>query len=122
MAVVYDITLSIKADGHEVFGLPLKKRITVDESTGLQKYDHAGGGAYVALNTSVLDEIQLLFLKTSLAATVRLDGQTDAGIVLNAGGLILIVDADIDAGAATNATLSNGNVAATALTVLGGGT
>lgn len=107
MATMYDISVSIRRNGQEVFDVPLTARLTCDEYVGPAVYERATGGGYVALPTSVLDELQLLVVKADTAVTVRLDGQSDAGIVLHANGFLVVVNGDIDAGASTNATLDN---------------
>lgn len=103
-----EITISAKLNGVELqsLGFPVRRRLEVDEA---QAFDvtRASGGGYVALPTAEMGEIQALLVRTDRAATLRLDAQSDAGIVINAGGLVVLVDVDIDAGASTNATLDN---------------
>lgn len=122
MSVVYELTMSLKADGAEVFGQPLTKRLTVDETTGLQTYERATGGGYSTLNITVLETLQLLFVQASQSVTLRLDGQSDAGIVLQANGLLLLMGGTVDAGSSTNATLDNSSGQTAVVKVLGGGT
>jgi hypothetical protein len=100
------VTLNIEEDGVKVKGFPITEVVSVDES---QMFDatRATGGGFVALPTGELDSISVLFVRSDVAATLRLDGQSDAGIVLAAGGYALVVGGTIDAGAATNATFSN---------------
>ncbi len=63
---------------------------------------------FSALPTAQIASIQALILRAlEQPITLRLDGQSDAGIVINAGGIIVIIDATIDAGATTNATVNN---------------
>ena len=55
--------------------------------------------------------------------TFRLDGQSDAGIVLNAGGLIALFNVDIDAGAgSSNASVNNNSGSTATITGIAGGT
>ena len=54
--------------------------------------------------------------------SVRLDGQSDAGIVLSAGGLLLLLDITADASSTTNATLDNSSGSTAVVTGLGAGT
>lgn len=109
MAKTFLILVSIKdaATGQEVFGTPLTHRITCDETTGPMTYERPTGGGYVAVPTSVLDEVQLLVLRPDTPMTFRLDGQTDAGLVIQANGFLVAVNVDIDAAAATNVTGDN---------------
>ena len=70
-------------------------------------YEKATGGGYETLPTTQIATLQALALVADQAVTLRLDGQSDAGIVLSAGGLLLVLDATIDASATTNVTLDN---------------
>lgn len=119
---VFELTLSLKQNGVEVFGTPIRRRLEVDESTGVVEYEKATGGGYAALPTSIMDELNLLVVRTDKAVTLRLDGQSDAGLALQAGGLVIIVDADIDAGATTNVTVDNSSGDTALIKVLAGGT
>ena len=100
-------TLTLELNGVVLPNFPKVKRLTVAENQSFS-HEEATGGGYVALPASELDEIQAMFLETDQQVTIRLDGQTDAGIVLNAGGMLLLFDVDIDAGAgASNASVDN---------------
>src|SRR5262245_1735824 len=96
-------------------------RKTCDEDTGKMHYDKAVGG-YTAAPTSLLDEVQLLCLLTTKALTLRLDGQSDAGVVVNANGLVLLVDVDIDAGSTTNVTHENAGAETATVDLFAAGT
>lgn len=124
MAYTYEISVSIKdvSTGQEVFGAPLTHRITCDEMIGPARYERTTGGGYVALPTSVLDEVQLLVVRPDKQMTFRLDGQTDAGVVINANGMLVAVDVDIDAAAATNVTADNSSGATALLQAFAAGT
>ena len=52
---------------------------------------------YETLPTTQIATLQALALVADQALTVRLDGQSDAGIVLSAGGLLLLLDITADA-------------------------
>ncbi len=118
---VYEVTVQIKKDGEPVSGFPVTRRLETAEG---QSFDHekVSGGGYVALPTGEMDELNLFLVRADQQVTIRLDGQTDAGIVLNAGGLLLIVDADIDAGDSTNATVDNSSGSTANIKGLAGGT
>lgn len=96
----------------------ITRRIEVDEIQSFN-YEKAADNdvtTFSALPADQIATIQFLLARSNKAVTIRLDGQTDAGIVLNAGGLLLIVDATIDAGAgASNAKVNNPDDADTAL-------
>lgn len=100
------ITIDVEIDGHRVPGFPLARRTEVTE---VQQFNvtRADSGGYVATPTTEIPSLKALILHTDEAVTVRLDGQSDAGIELNAGGILAILDTTIDAGASTNATISN---------------
>jgi hypothetical protein len=121
MASTIEATLILKHNGAYILGSPLKLRLTVDEAQEF-RHEEADGGGYVALPTSEMAEIQVLAVKPDQQVTIRLDGQSDKGIVLNAGGLLLIFDADIDAGASTNATVDNSSGSTVNLEGIAGGT
>ncbi len=117
-----EVEVIIKRDGRPLEYLRTVRRIELDEIQEF-KYEKATGGGFVTLPTGELDEIQaLVFQAVDQVATLRLDGQSDAGIVLNAGGMVVIIDCDIDAGAATNATVDNSSGSVALLRGLAGGT
>ena len=119
------LTLTITA---ALDGVPYKswvRRITCDEAQPFDTEQAAHGDTttFTALPGDKLDTVQVLILQPDQAVTVRLDGQTDAGIVLSAGGLLAIVDATIDAGAgAANAKVNNNSGATAVLSGLLAGT
>ena len=100
------ILIDCEIDGVRANGFPLARRIEVTE---IQQFDvtRSTGGGYVATPTSDLASISAFILHPDQAVTLRLNAQSDAGIDINAGGIIAIIDAAIDSGAATNATVSN---------------
>lgn len=118
-----EVTLSLKMNGTELtsLGFPIIRRVEVDEA---QPFDvtRATGGGYVALPTGELDEIQVLVVKSDQSVTLRLDGQSDAGIVVNAGGIVVLFDTDLDDGASTNATLDNSSGSDAQIKGIAGGT
>jgi len=118
---VLDVTVTVKLNGKDVAGFPYQKRMIVDEVQQFS-YEKATGGGYAAVPTNQLDTVQALLLTADKAVTIRLDGQGDAGIVLSAGGLIVILDATLDASSTTNATLDNSSGETAVITGLGAGT
>lgn len=100
------ISIDCEIDGKRLPGYPLTRRVEVTET---QQFDttRATGGGYVSTPTSDLASLKALILRSDQAVTVRLDAQSDAGIELNAGGILALIDCTIDAGASTNATVSN---------------
>lgn len=104
---VLELTITATLDSTPLTGFPLLRRLTIDESQPFD-YEQATGGGYLAVPGDKIDTVQALVVRTDKALTLRLDGQTDAGIEINAGGCVVLVDVTIDAGAgASNAKLSN---------------
>lgn len=100
------VIVDVELDGKRLPGFPWIRRKEVNEA---QQFDatRATGGGYVALPTAEMATLQVLLVRADQAVTVRLDNQSDAGIELAAGGILIVADATIDAGAALNALLSN---------------
>lgn len=121
MADILDVTVIIKMNGRDVAGFPYQKRMVVDELQSFA-YEKATGGGYETLPTTQIATLQALALVADQALTVRLDGQSDAGIVLSAGGLLLLLDITADASSTTNATLDNSSGSTAVVTGLGAGT
>ena len=104
------LTVDLEVDGVKVQGFPLVRRITVDEVQHFE-YDEAADNdstTFSALPTAQIASVQALLLRPlEQPITLRLDGQSDAGIIISTGGIVIIMGATIDAGAATNATVNN---------------
>ena len=108
-------TVNLEMDGISISGYPKVRRLELDESQQFryEKVDDTDGVTFLAVPTGEIAIIQVLAIEADQQLTFRFDGQTDAGILLNAGGFILIVDATIDASATTNVRVNN-NVQPTA--------
>lgn len=121
---IYKAKLEIERDGTLLPGFPMVRRLEVDERQegDVEEADDADSGVFNALPTSSLSTVQFLFLTSDQQVTIRLDGQSDAGIVLNAGGFLLISNATIDAGASTNATINNTTGSTANIKLISGGT
>lgn len=114
------VTVLIEQDGQE--RLRLMRRLSVTDAVAFQ-YTKANGGGYVTLPIGELAAVSVLAVEApEQAVTLRLDGQSDAGISLNAGGFLLVVDGNLDAGASTNATLDNSSGSDAPVRGLAGGT
>lgn len=99
-----EFTVLATLDGQPWFE-PLVFRLAVND---VQAYDQAKqtGGGFVALGT--LPTVQALVVRTlDEMVTVRLDAQSDAGIELEAGGFMLVMNGTVNAGAATNLKVQN---------------
>lgn len=119
------VTLSLEYDGVVLPNSPITRRLEVPELSAIvqEQADHGDATTFAAVQAGHLDEIRALILTTDQEITLRLDGQSDAGIVLRAGGLLALLDVDIDAGAgASNASLNNNSGATATLRGVAGGT
>ena len=113
-----ELTVTLKRNGVPVGGFPFIRRVEVDElqSFNYDKAADADSTTFSAVPADQIAEMQVLVLRSSKAVTLRLDGQTDAGIVVNAGGMVLLLDCTIDAGAgASNAKVNNPHATDTAV-------
>ena len=120
MSTSLKVTVLVEKDGIEV--RRLVRRLTVIDALEAS-YTKVTGGGYVTLPTGELAELQVLVVESvDQQTTLRLDAQSDAGIVLNAGGFLVVVDGDIDAAAATNAKVDNSSGSDALLHVIAGGT
>lgn len=119
MASTLKVTVVVELDGHE--HLRLTRRLSVGDVQTFN-YDKASGGGYVALPTSELAAISALVVEASeQPVTLRFDGQTNAGVFLNPGGFVVVVDGNMDDGVATNATINNSSGSSTPVRGLVGG-
>ena len=123
MPTTIDITVTVKRDGLDIPGYPVSRRVTVDEVQAFE-YEEANDGdttTFSDIPVGQLTSIQALLLRTDQQVNVRMDGQTDAGILLNAGGILVIIDHTNDSG--SNRLRVNNNSGSTAvLKGIAGGT
>jgi hypothetical protein len=115
------LTLTAELDSQLVPGFPIVRRLVVDEVQAFD-YKRTSGGTYVALPLDQIDTVQVFVMQTDREVTLRFQGQSDAGLVLHAGGLVLLFDVDLDAGFATNVTVNNNSGITATLRGLGAGT
>ena len=103
-------------------GFPIVKSKTVAESKGRQSIKRPDAAAtFTELPLTDLNAINVLVVQADQATTVRLNDQSDAGIPLNANGLMILFDSDIPSGATLKAALENGSGSeATVLLIAGG--
>lgn len=95
-----EATLTLKQDGKDLAGTPITWRQFV---ASVEAVDQTVGSAAPFTTYGGLDNVQVLLVRAlDELVTVRLDNQSDAGIVLNPGGWLAIVNSTIDAGVATN--------------------
>ena len=119
------LELSLSIDGVPVKGFdPVIRKLSVDESVTFvtEKANDGNTTSFSTLPVAELDTIKFLALRPSKQITLRLDGQSNAGIVLDADSLMVVLGATIDASAATNALVNNNSGAVSRLEGLGAGT
>jgi hypothetical protein len=118
-----EIVVTANIDGRPVPGTPYRRVVDVDESQvfSYEEADDGNSTTFSVIPMAQLATIKCLVVNPDQAVTIRLDGQTDAGIALSAGGLLCIVDATIDAGAGSSNASVNNNSGSTAVLNGGGG-
>lgn len=107
---VLTFELVLKMDGQDIPGFPIVKRIQTVEGQVIstQKAGSDGAGVYVVVpGCSTSASLQGLAIASDQAVLIRLNGQTTGSIALNAGGVVVVIDGLINAGASTNATINN---------------
>lgn len=103
------VTVHAEVDGQVLPGFPLIKRITTDQISVFNPATKPADdppGTYTSLPIEHLGTVQALVLRPDATITLRLDGQTDAGIPLGPDSLFLVVGTDLDAGVTVNASVS----------------
>lgn len=100
------ITVDVEVDGKRVGNFPFSRRIQITEEQAFQYISSTGGG-YDSIPSSEIAVIKALVLRPDQAVTLRTQNQSDAGILVNAGGIIALVDVVLNSGASTNATIDN---------------
>ena len=122
---VLKVSINAELDGQPILGFPIVRRAVVDEVQQFEFELATAGDAttFTGVPADQIASIQNLILRPDQQVTLRLDGQTDAGIVLDADSILLILGATIDAGAgASNAKLNNNSGATAVIRGLCGGT
>lgn len=111
-----EVEVNVKVDGNSLAGYPVVRRLEVNEIAAFdyQQVNQGDTTTFIGVPADILDTIRAIILRVDQPMNLRLNGQSDAGIDLSAGALLVILDALIDAGAgASNASLNNnsGNIA-----------
>jgi hypothetical protein len=119
---VYTVTLTIQEDGVTIPGFPVVKTLTTAESAGRQVLVRASGGGYVNLPVAELGDVNLLMVDTTQALSIRFNDQTDAGLPMNASGLLLLVNSAIPSGATAKVSADNASGSAATIVQVAGGT
>lgn len=124
MATALKVTVTVEKDGKPLDGFPVVRRYSADEVQGFEYEEPNDGDAvtFSAIPTAQLATIKALVLRTDRQITLRVDGQTDAGLVLDADALLVVIGATIDAAAATNLMVNNNSGGTAVLEGMAGGT
>lgn len=117
----FEVAVTVKQDGIVVPGFPILRRVEVDESQAAATELASAGNStsWTAVQAALIDTLNFLFVMTDVAATLRLDDQSDAAgratIPLNAGGMLILIDTTIDSGAGSPNARVNNNSGSTAM-------
>lgn len=117
----FEVAVTIKQDGIVVPGFPILRRVEVDEaqSAAVELASAGNTTSWTAVQAALIDTLNFLFVMTDVAATLRLDDQSDAAgrstIPLNAGGMLILIDTTIDSGAGSPNARVNNNSGSTAV-------
>lgn len=119
-----ELYLSLKIDGDEANGFPLRRRLEVDEVQrfNTQEADDGNDTTFSALPVGEVDSVQVLVYDSVDQATgVRLEGgeATNVAVRLNAGGLVAVFNGTLTD---TNLTVNNNSGAVARIKGLAGGT
>lgn len=106
------ITLTVEVDSQPVAGFPIVRRTQIAETQQFEIAKAADNDVttFTALQM-VLAEVNALLIRPDLPINLRFNNQTDAGIKVNAGGLLLLFDGKINSGATTNVKINNPDAA-----------
>lgn len=120
---VLEVTVNAKLDGIPLSGFPAIRRAEVAEAQVIDVQKTGGDVSYVSIpSLDAIPAINVLVLRSDGPLGVRLNAQSDSGIVLNRGGMIVLFDVVIDAGAGTNVKVSNTNAPPVTLRGVAAGT
>lgn len=122
MPSVLEVQVTAKLNGRLLPNFPQYRRVQVDE---VQQFsvEQATGGGYQTIQSTQVGTVQALLLNPSTIVTVRFNGQSDGGLVLNAGSLLLVLDALLaNVSSSNNVTVDNSSGSLALLVGLVGGT
>lgn len=114
------VTVLVEVDGVPLDGFPMVRRLTLDQ---LQQfaYQQATGLSNVVIPVDKIANVKAILVRADQAIKVHLD--SDGGIELSQNGLLLVLDATINAGAGVaNAKADNTSGSTANIEGFGGGT
>lgn len=121
MSSTLKLTVLAELDGVPVAGFPVVRRLAFDEVQAFN-VERASGGGYATLPLSELTTVQALVLLTDTQVDVRFAGQSDAGVTVAPGGLVILFDINTTNGAQDAAKVNNSGGAVAILSGVGAGT
>ena len=99
-----EVTLDLKVDGKSVIGQPFVYSATVTQATSTQLTKSGSDGSSYSQWSQLATDNDVLLI-TDQAVNFKFNNA--GAIPLNAGGLILILNGNIAAGATTNITIND---------------
>lgn len=115
------LTINLTEDGDQVPGFPISRTVTSSEVTGKNTYTRADGAGYVELPLAELGAINFAIVTTDKDITIRFNDQTDAGLPLDANGVLVLATCDIPTGATNKIEADNSSGETTTITSYIGG-
>lgn len=112
-----EVIVTASLDGHPLPGSPFTQILAVlsYQTISVKKSVDAEGVFTTIPTVDALTPLCLVLLTCPDAQLVyRVNGQTDSGITIPAGGLLLVSNSDIGSGATTNLEVSNSSSGAVA--------
>jgi hypothetical protein len=109
---VADFRLHVDADlvGLVTAAVPYGRRVEFAQSFAVD-YNQATGVSFVAVPASTsLSTINGVILRADKTVTVRISGQSDQGIILNPGGILIVFDASMTAVSVQNNSGSTAHI------------
>ena len=114
--------LSVREDGQELPGFPLNLTLSPTETTGKQSFNRPDAAAtFTELPVSELGAVRLLLVQSDQITTLRFNDQSDAGIPMEANGVLLLFNCNIPSGATLKAALENASGSEAAVVMVAGG-
>jgi hypothetical protein len=109
--------VQMEIDGHPIPNSPFIQTFTVTQAQTLnvqKAVDSAGSYATIPTVDAIAALTALLLQNPDAQLVYRFNNQSDAGVTVPAGGLVIILGANINSGAATNVKVSNSDSGAVA--------
>lgn len=101
------VTVTVEQDGQVLPGFPYVQRATVEQTAPWNPYFQGASApaTFTEVPAPTINILQALVLRPDGLITVRFADQSDAGLNIVAGGLLIVLGCDVQEGAALNATV-----------------